>query len=243
MLQRKLRIAHIEDEPEALKLLERIINKYLPDAEYYVSASNLSDGKQLVEQSPFDLLFLDLQLLDGDGMSLVKEYPEIAKKTILCTADDTKGIEAIKSGIFYYVLKPINIHEIIEIVNKYTEQITEETTIENSLNLFDNKLIVRDNNGAEIIPIDTILRFESEVNYTTIFLVDGSKLLVSKTLKVFEDSLISFSFIRIHRSHLINANYIRRVNKSDGGSIELTTGEVFKLSQTGREKIKEKLNI
>lgn len=243
MSQRKLKIIHIEDEPEALKLLEGIVKKFLPEAEYYASAATLVDGRTIIETNDFDLLFLDLQLSDGYGMSLVKEYPEIVNKTILCTADDSKGIEAIKSGVFYYILKPININEIIEIVKKYSDSYLKSPQEDDGINLLDTKLIIRDTNGAEIIPVHTIVRLESEINYTHIHLKSGEKILVSKTLKVFEDTLPKFSFIRIHRSHLINVDFIKRVNKNGGGSVELINGDLFKLSDKGRVELKEKLNI
>ncbi|MBC9811395.1 response regulator transcription factor [Crocinitomicaceae bacterium CZZ-1] len=243
MSQRKVKIIHIEDEPEAQRLLKGIIRKYIPEAEYSACASNLEEGLVLIRNSDFDLLFLDLQLSDGDGMSLIRKHTELASKTILCTADDSKGIEAVKNGIFYYILKPINIHEVIDVIKRYHAKLSTEENDTAEVNLLENKLIIPDINGLEIIPIHSIIRMEAEQNYTHVYLNTGEKIFASKTLGFFEDILQKFSFVRIHRSHLINVDCIKRINKNDGGSVELTTGEVFKVSGSGRNALREKLNL
>lgn len=243
MSQRKVKIIHIEDEPEAQRLLKGIIDKYIPEAEYIACASNLEEGLVLIRNAEFDLLFLDIQLSDGDGMSLIQKHTELASKTILCTADDTKGIEAVKNGIFYYILKPINIHEVIEIIKRYHAKLSTDENDNTEVNLLENKLIIPDINGLEIIPIQSIIRMEAEQNYTHVYLSSGEKIFASKTLGFFEEILYKFSFVRIHRSHLINVDFIKRINKNDGGSVELTTGEVFKVSGSGKNALREKLHL
>lgn len=243
MSQRKVKIIHIEDEPEAQRLLKGIIDKYIPEAEYIACASNLEEGLLLIRNAEFDLLFLDIQLSDGDGMSLIQKHTELASKTILCTADDTKGIEAVKNGIFYYILKPINIHEVIEIIKRYYTKLSTDENDTTEVNLLENKLIIPDINGLEIIPIQSIIRMEAEQNYTHVYLSSGEKIFASKTLGFFEEILHKFSFVRIHRSHLINVDFIKRINKNDGGSVELTTGEVFKVSGSGKNALREKLHL
>lgn len=249
MSEKVIKIVHIEDEPEALRLLKGIVDKYIPNAEYIASASNLVDGLELINTVEFDLLFLDLQLPDGSGFSLIQNNLNIAKKVVLCTADETKGIEAIKLGVFYYILKPISINEVIEVIQKrYTQTVDnspapQQVKQEVEINLLENKIILPDINGVEIIPIQTIIRLEADQNYTNVYLVSGEKIVASKTLGSFEDMLKRYPFIRIHRSNLINADYIKRINKNEGGSVELTTGEILKVSESGRAAIKERLKL
>lgn len=248
MSERTLKIIHIEDEPEAQLLLEKIVTKFIPTATYLTNASTLESGERLIKSTEFDLLFLDLQLPDGNGLDIIKNHPEFAKKTILCTADESKGIEAIKMGIYYYILKPININEIIEVVTKKSNELTDSINSQNQnaeleFNLLENKLILPDQTGIELIPIPSIIRLEASQNYTIVHLVSGTKLTASKTLGYFETLLQKFPFVRIHRSNLVNIDYIKRINKGENGTVELNTGESLKLSESGRSLLKDLLKF
>lgn len=239
MSRNKIRIIHVEDEKNARDGMAKIIELFIENAELVGAAESLSKALPLIETVEFDLLFLDLNLTDGDGFFVLDKFPEIAIKTIFTTADDTKGIKALKYGILDYLIKPYTVTDIQNSVNKISQRLNNE---KEEL-LFDNKIKVHDVNGVELISIDKIIRFESDANYTKIHLIDGEQKYVSKTLKVFYETTIGKGFIRVHQSHLVNAKFIVRINKIDGGSVTLSDGTIIKCSSSGRELIKKVLGV
>lgn len=243
MPQSNLKIIHIEDENDSRRFLQTILSRYASNIEYVGFAESLEEGKELILNTPFDLLFLDVTLPDGEGLTLVDEFPDIASKTILCTANEHKGIEATNKGIFYYLLKPIDIQEVQSVIEKYRANFTSQTINNSSetLSIVNDKILIPDNTGVEILTINDIFYLEADNNYTKIYKKDNSFILSSKTLKSFEETLINF--VRIHRSFLVNPNHIQRVNKIDGGSVELSNNISIKVSPAGREEIRRVLNV
>lgn len=244
MSQKILRIIHIEDERDARKLFQGIIEKFFPKKTELVSAETYIEGKELLEKEDFDLIFLDIQLRNRNGMDLLDDFPYIAPKTILCTANVSRGVEALNKGIFYYLVKPINVQEVIDVMNKFIEKRekdTQEELTNSNVSFLEGKLVIHDTKGFEIICIDDIIRLEAAINYTKILLQSGEVILATKNLKTFESQLDRKSFIRVHRSHLVNATFIKRINKGEiGGSIELLNGEEIKVSESGRNELKER---
>ena len=242
MLQKKLKIIHIEDESDARITLNKMVEKFINNAEVISTASNLENGLKLVENETFDLLFLDLNLPDGDGFYIVEKHQNIASKTILTTADDTKGIKAVKNSVADYLVKPYSIRGLQMAIDKHLNKITLEKSI--SIKNKENRIAIPDINGVQIININNIIRLQSDGNYTYIILNNNQeKLYVSKTLMFFEKSLTGKGFIRIHRTHLINETFIYRVNKTNGGSVELVDGTSIKTSINGRKLLKEKFEL
>jgi two-component system LytT family response regulator len=243
MQEKTLRIVHIEDEPDAQKLMQTIIGKYLPGANYIGCADSLLKGTELVLSTDFDLLLLDVQLPDGSGMDLLRQFPEIASKTILCTADINQGIEAVNLGVLYYLLKPFDIQEVRDVIEKYKSSFVTQSNggSTETLTIINDKILIPDNTGVEILTINDIFYLEADNNYTKIYKEDKSCILSSKTLKSFEETLTDF--IRVHRSFLVNINHIQRINKIDGGIVELSNNHSIKLSPAGREEIRRVLNI
>ncbi|MBL4667840.1 MAG: response regulator transcription factor [Flavobacteriales bacterium] len=243
MSQKKLRIIHIEDEKDARITLKKMVEKFITNAEVINFATTLEEGISLVENEKFDLLFLDLQLPDGNGFYIAEKYTSITSKTILTTADDSRGIDALKKGITDYLVKPYTINELQESIEKFRLKITNSKNIKAPIT--DNeKLAIPDINGIRFVNFKHIIRLESDGNYTRIFLQNESKdLYVSKTLKTFETLLAEKKFLRVHQSHLINFNFIYRLNKLDGGNVELIDGTIIKTSASGRKILKSQLGL
>ncbi|MCB9198637.1 MAG: response regulator transcription factor [Flavobacteriales bacterium] len=241
MSQSKLKIIHIEDEPQAREVVLGFVNRFLSEeVDYMGSAASLEEAGLLLSSCDFDIILLDVQLKDGSGLELIDKFPNLAASTILCTSDDTKGIEAVKKGIFDYLLKPLNILELKESLAKYKNKMA---TIPSEIGVVQGKLMVPDINGVEIVPFEQIVYLESDRNYTSIYLSNGSHLYVSKTMKYFEELLDSSTFLRIHKSNVVNVNFIKRINKTEGGSVELQDGRYLKLSPTGKELLKSRFKL
>ncbi len=241
MSQKKLKIIHIEDEPQATRVMKKMIERFMPELVVYAaSAGSIKDAEELVSQTSFDLILLDIVLPDGTGIDFLNLNPSLANKTILCTSDDTKGIAALKLGVFDYILKPISVQELRDGIERFISSLENEDAVVEVLN---SKLLVPTISGVEIIPLEEVVYLSSDRNYTNIFLTSGEKLYVSKTLKYFSDMLDETYFLRIHKSTIVHCNQIRRINKISGGQVELIDGTMLKLSEAGKEMLKKTFNL
>lgn len=236
MSQNKVRVIHIEDEKGARDSMATILSKFVPQAELVGTAVSISQGMVLINTTEFEVLFLDLHLPDGSGFELIDGIPDLARKTILTTADDTQGIKALKSGVLDYIVKPLSIKEMQMTFTKVS-RLDISATIEEEMDVFKGRIAIPDINGVELLDLKNIVRFESDRNYTRIHLEDGSEKYVSKTLGVFSKSLDRSGFIRVHKSHLVNVDFISRINKVDRGSVELLDGTVIKLTPASKKLI------
>lgn len=220
----------IDDIPEAIDNLKLDLKTYCPDIQVIGTANGVVTGAKLLRKTTPDLLFLDIQMQDGSGFDLLEILPTINFKLIFTTASDAFAIRAFKFSAIDYLLKPIDPDELVSAVEKATNQLND--TSENVSALLEN---VRDKNAPSrmalhtmekihVVEIDQILRLESTGNYTQFFFLDGTKLLVTKTLKEYDKMLSDNGFFRVHQSHLINLEQVKEYVKVDGGYLVMKGG-------------------
>lgn len=215
----------IDDIPEAIDNLKIDLATYCPDIEVIGTASGVVTGAKLLKKLTPDLLFLDIQMQDGSGFDLLEILPTINFKLIFTTASDAFAIRAFKFSAIDYLLKPIDPDELTAAVDKATNQLTDTT--ENINALLENvkaknipsRMALHTLEKIHVVEINQILRLESTGNYTQFFFTDGTKLLVTKTLKEYDKMLAENGFIRVHQSHLINLEQVKEYVKVDGGYI------------------------
>lgn len=203
------------------------------------SFQTTEDGYAAIKQLKPQLVFLDVEIGDKTGFDLLKQFPSINFEVIFTTGYDKYAVEAFKFSAIDYLLKPVDEDDLNNAINKLQEKISIQETAKKFETLFYNlhagnhaskKICVPVVNGIEFIAVNEIIRCESLVNYTTIFLKDKQKLTVSKTLKEFEELLTDYNFFRIHKSHLINLDYIKSYHKGTGGSVIMSDGSEVEVS-------------
>lgn len=245
MKTKNIRALIIEDEPNNRENLLTLINEYCPAIQVVaLCESAIEARKKITELSP-DLLFLDIEMPGGNGFSLLESLPAINFEVIFVTAYDSYGIKAIKFSALDYLLKPIDTFDLIKAVEKATEKIKQKQENIRMTNLLQNtqrtegqKMIALSlADKIEFVEISSIIRCESESNYTTFYLKNGEKLLVSKTLKEYDELLTPFHFLRVHQSHLINIREIKSFVKNDGGYIKMKDGSTVSISRQRREMV------
>lgn len=237
----------IDDSIEARKALVTEIEDCCPEIELIGQAEGVVSGAKLIRSMNPDLIFLDIQMNDGSGFDLLELIGNITFKVIFTTASDEYAVKAFKYSAVDYLLKPIDPDELVSAVKKAERGNQKENLnllMENAKNTNKpvRKLALNTLDKLHIVNISDIVRCESDVNYTQFFFSNGNKLLVTKTLKDFEDLLSEHQFIRVHQSHLVNVNFIKEFVKGDGGYLVMTDKTSVPVSTRKRNTVVEMLN-
>ncbi|MDR7131789.1 two-component system LytT family response regulator [Algoriphagus sp. 4150] len=223
----------IEDEVRSRELLHALVTSHCSEIEVIASTGTVNEAIALIKAHEPDILFLDIELQTGTGFEILQQINGLSPAVIFTTAYEHYAIRAIKFSAVDYLLKPIDVDELKEAVTKVASRPTEDhQRMLSSLlqNLHELKpqgkptLTLSLSNELEFIPIDEIIRIEAAGAYSTFYLVDGRKIIVSKNLKEYEMLLCSHFFMRIHNSHIINLNKIQRMLKTDGGYAVMSDG-------------------
>ena len=212
----------IDDEKQARDSVVSILQNSCNEIEIAATAANVAQAIDAINKHKPDIVLLDVNMPDGTGFDVFSKIHYKDFKTIFITAFDDYAIKAIKLSAVDYLLKPVNSNELIEAVNKAKEQAEREQDrvkisafLNNFTNLTNNnpKIVLKTAENIYVVNVQNIVHCESDNNYTTLFLNDKQKIIISKSLKEFENLLKEFGFIRVHRSNLININYISRFDK------------------------------
>jgi two-component system LytT family response regulator len=245
-----MKVIIIDDEQSNQENLKHLLQVYAPDLKICATAGDINNAFNIVSLHQPDLVFLDIQLHAHTGFDLLKQLEEITFEVIFVTAYNQYGIEAIKFAALDYLLKPIDIDELKEAVNKARKAIQQKRKNERLNYLLDYLKDDKKNtprialpmfNEIRYVNVSDIVRCEADNTYTKFMLNNGEKILVSKTLKEYVEMLSRYGFIRSHQSHLINLTYIRSWLREDGGSLQLNDGTKIPVSKQNREKVKEAL--
>lgn len=247
----KIKALIIDDEPNNIENLQLIIDKYSADVFVVGTADNAEEGAKLIGLHEPDLVFLDIQMPEKSGFDLLSALPEVNFEVIFITAYDKYGIQAIKFSALDYLLKPINIEEFKQAIEKAQQRIALSKRSRNIDNLLEY-LKAGQKGGPKIalptlketmyVRISDVIRCEATNNYTTFHLQNQEQVLVCKTLKEFADLLKPHDFIRTHQSHLVNMNCIKSYLKEDGGSLLLENLQKVPISRQNREMVKARLS-
>ena len=213
-----IRAVIIDDIPEAISVLKSDLENYCVNIDVIGSAEGVVTGAKSIREQKPDLVFLDIQMKDGSGFDLLEIVPDVQFKLIFTTASDEFAVKAFKFSAVDYLLKPIDPDELMDAVSRVESQDKPTQRIDLLKENFvkTKRIALNTLEKIHIVNIDEILRCESNINYTMFYFVDGTKLLVTKTLKEFDNLLSEHQFIRVHQSHLINTNFIKEFLKSAG---------------------------
>lgn len=240
----------IDDEKKSRELLNNMVTKHCPELSVVGMADSVQAGVDLVKKEAPDLIFLDIEMSDGTGFDLLEQVQGINAGIIFTTAYDRYAVKAIKYSALDYLLKPIDPEELKTAAGKVSEKKTNLSTMENLQFLLQNfrkpddnysKITLPTGNAYEIVNIKDIIRCEAEGSYTNFLLVNNRKMLVSFSLKHYEDLLPTDQFIRVHHHHLININHVVRFLKADGGYAVMSDGSEIEISRRKKDAFMQRL--
>ena len=236
----------IDDEKKALETFEMIVQRYLPEKlKVCAAATSVKEGVFSINKFKPELVFLDIEMPGENGFRLFDYLDTVDFDVIFLTAYRNYAIEAIRFSAFDYLLKPLDYNELTAAVSRYETTKKTETNNARIQALISNLNIGADINAKIALPtltgymmekISHIVYCEADENYTRIHTVRGETIMVSRTLKVVEEMLPRDYFFRIHKSYLVNMNYVKSYNRTEGHKILLETGTELEIATRRNEE-------
>ena len=221
-----IRTIVIDDENKARETIVNMLDMYCKDVEVVAEAHDVQSGYDAIRKHAPELVLLDIKMPDGTGFDLLRKFLNFDFQVIFITAYEEFAIRAFKFSALDYLLKPIGPDELIGAVQKAQDKLNSDNLTVKIRTLFENidhlsnrekKIVLKTSSNVHVINLYEIIRCQSDKNYTHFYTSEGDKIVVSKTLKEYDELLRSYGFFRVHQSHLINLSYVKRFEKSEGG--------------------------
>jgi two-component system, LytTR family, response regulator len=234
----------LDDEPYCVELLAHLLTKHCPEVEIVAQFTDSLQALEYLNTHPApDLLFLDVEMPRLNAFDLLNRLFPFNFKVIFTTAYDKYAVRAIKFSALDYLLKPIDIAELKLSVQKATQQSTMTThqleTFQQHLKTNETapkRIALSTMEGLDFVEIANITHCDASGSYTEIFFTNGTKCVVSKTLREVEELLLPCGFFRIHHSYLVNLTRIQRYLRGSGGEIQMQNGQTLPLSRSKKEE-------
>jgi two-component system, LytTR family, response regulator len=241
-----IRTIIVDDEKRARETISSILSLYCKNVEVVGEAENVQSAEALIEQVKPELVILDINMPGGNGFELLKKYKPLPFKVIFITAYEEYAVKAFKFSALDYVLKPVNPDELIESISRAAEAINKDN-LSLKLDAFihnmedikrdGKKIVLKTSDNIHIVNVNDIIRCEADKNYSSFFLINNKKILVSTTLKDYDEMLTPYRFFRAHQSHLINLNHIERYEKRDGGHLIMKDGSIVPVAIRKKDEL------
>ncbi|MBL4703754.1 MAG: response regulator transcription factor [Flavobacteriales bacterium] len=241
----------IDDEELSRNTLKQLLNKFIREVNVIGEADSVESGVLLLGKTNPNVVFLDINLKDGTGFDILEMCDDISFEVIFVTAYDEFAIKAFQFAAIDYLLKPIRMVLLKDAVKKINNRNGQD--VKNRLNhLIDEinsekqtakRITIPTANGFEVLLINQIVRCQSDGNYTLFYLDEKTSFLSSKTLKEYSDLLETCGFLRIHRSHIINLDHVKRYVKGKGGEVVMADGAIVPVSRERKEDLLKTISI
>ncbi len=238
-----LKAVLIDDEKNALEVLEWQIKTFCPQLKVVALCNNADDGIAAIKTHAPGIVFLDIEMPVKNGFEVLRAFSNPNFDVIFTTAYDQFAIKAFKFAAFDYLLKPIDAEDLKASVSRYLDKTCffVKEQFEMLLSQYVqpkqvyNRIALQTADGLMMVNNDEVVRCQSISNYTKIFLTNNRQLVIAKTLKEAEEMLAAHCFYRIHHSHLVNINHVLRFVRTDGGHITMTDGAQLAVARNRKD--------
>lgn len=246
-----IRAVIIDDEINCVESLVFDLQKYCAEVEIAEACTSPKAGLVAIRKHKPDLVFLDVQMPWMNGFEMLEVLGQISFAIIFTTAYDQFAAKAFRLSAVDYLLKPVDINDLKEAVNKAADKIGQRTGTANIDNLLHNinkpevkqRIAFAGREGYEFVEIGSIIYAQAEGAYTHVFLTGKRKIVISRTLSDIEEMLPATGFHRIHHSSVVNLNHVTHFLKTDGGYVVLDNGEKLIVSKSKKEGLMERLGL
>jgi len=240
----------VDDERNGRENLAGILSGHCPQINLAGQASCVAEAISMIRQFQPQLIFLDIEMPGGNGFKLLEAFDSYPFEVIFVTAYDHYAIKAIRFSAADYILKPVNLNELTDAVERVSRRIQEKQENERIKFLQQNlnrpvspKIGLPSCDHVEYVPVESIIRCKGEGNYTCVIFPERKPVLVAKTLVEFEELLAEHGFVRAHKTHLVNLNFVTAFIRDEGGCLILSNGDQIPVSRRRKDLVKERLKM
>lgn len=228
--------------------LRKMLEQFCPNVQKIIEAESIEKGIEVLKLYEPDLIFLDVELDDGFGFDLLQKIGNYQFQVIFITAHNKYAVNAFRYSAIDFLLKPIDPDELVEAVHKAENSLEKSNYLKQleilhkefkNINSEERRLVLKDAESIHFIKISDIIRCEADGAYTRFIIENAHSILVSKSMKEYEDILLKNNFIRCHNSHIVNGNKIVRMDKQDGGQLILSNQEIIPVSFRKKDHVVE----
>ena len=245
-----IRTVLVDDETDSIRVLQKLLEKYCPQVAVVGTAEGVETALAVIQGTRPDLLFLDIEMMQGNAFDLLNQLRPLTFQVIFVTAFDNYAIRAFKYSAVDYLLKPVDIDELVTAVDRVAERSQQKNIIDQmqvfldnmgTFNLATQKMAVPTVDGLIFINLKEVVRLEAKSSYTQILMENGEVVTATRTIKDYEDILPEGLFCRIHNSHIINLQKIEKYNKGRGGYVTLEDGSTIEVASRRRQEFLRRL--
>lgn len=231
----------VDDEQNAVDALTAMLKKKFTQ-QVKICGSNIKASAAIeeIEQLQPDVVFLDVEMPELNGLELLRHFPERKFHVIFTTAHEKYALPALKASVTDYLVKPLSPQDVYDALQKCLQKILPKETFGQQAM---HKISLASVSGLVLANTDDIIRIEAQNNYSHFYFTNRPKIIVSKTLKEFDVQLSDHNFFRIHQSHLINLNYVEAVQSSNGDYVLLHQGHKVEISRRKKAEFLQKIKL
>ncbi len=244
----------IDDDQNLRSGMKQLLARYAPEIKIIGEADSVANGVEVIDHLQPQVVFLDIQMNDGTGFDILEQLAlkngKITSHIVFITAHEQYAIKAFRFSALDFLLKPVDPDELQKVIEKIKSIVVKsddyahiDLLLENIRKKVDNfkRIALSNSDGMHLFEVSDIIRCESEDNYTKFYIKNNKPILISKTLKEYEELLTDHGFVRIHQSHLINLAFLKSYIKKDGGYVVMADNSNLPISQRKREQLQEVL--
>lgn len=242
----------IDDDDNLRSGMKSLLLRYAPEIQIIGEANSVKTGVEAMENLQPQVVFLDIQMTDGTGFDVLEQIAQRNGKStshiVFITAHEQYAIKAFRFSALDFLLKPVDPEELQKVIEKIKNVLVKnddyshiDLLLENIRKKVDNfkRIALSNSDGIHLFEVSDIIRCESEDNYTKFFIKNSKPILISRTLKEYEELLTEHGFERIHQSHLINIAYLKSYIKKDGGYVVMADDSNLPISQRKKDRLQE----
>jgi two-component system, LytTR family, response regulator len=231
----------VDDEQNAVDALAAMLKKkFVHQVIVCGSSIKASIAIEEIDVVQPDVLFLDVEMPEMTGLELLKHFPEKNFHVIFTTAHEKYALPALKAAATDYLVKPLSPQEVYDALQKCAER---KATKDVTANGVSHKISLYTSHEILLVDVNDIVHIEANNNYSHFYFTNRSKIIVSKTLKEFEEQLAMHNFFRVHQSHLINLQYVESVKSNDGDYVLLQHGHRVEISRRKKTEFLQKIKL
>jgi len=243
-----IRTVLVDDDKTSLLTLQSLLVKHFPEVNIIGNAMTVKDAIALIDETKPEMVFLDVNLPDGEGFDVMEGVSYRKFQVIFVTAFDKYAVRAFEFSALHYIVKPATFEGLKTAFDRYRDSREKDEDIDDRISVLkeslkggQEKIIIPSSDGLNIVKLGDVIRLEADDVYTTFYLSNGQKFVASKSMNNYEKILEDLPFSRIHSKHLINLVYVKRYMKGKGGSVIMEDNSEVEVSVRKKADFLEKL--